>query len=210
MAAGSVLESLVIKTTKGSGLETFKSEDFAAAMFQTSPADGQDINKAVRMKNYVAALGARGDYVEFLAYVSAGDAGDVPARNVIYVEMLDYTAVPTAVQHTVFGEMSHFKTPKSSMQESMLDGIDIQHVGVTVNVAHGEAAHGEAACSTATAQKIRGTSDSRVTVYADHLDAESWTLITMKVKPNSDGVFLFRAGDIIWADNTSSVAEASF
>jgi hypothetical protein len=207
MATTAKTETLVIKATKGSGLETFKSEDFAGGMFQANLADGQDINKAVRMKNYVAALGARGDYIELLAYVTAGTAGNVPARNCFYVEAIDYTAVPTAVQHTVFGEMSHFKTPKSSMQESMLDGIDIQHVGLTSNVALGQAA-----CSTAKAQKLRGVSDSRVTIFADHLDCESWTLVTMKIKPNSDGVFLLRAGDIIWSepDATFDVVEASF
>lgn len=195
MATSALTETLVVKATKGSGLETFKSEDFAGAMFQAALADGQDINKAVRMKNYVAALGARGDYIELLAYVKAGTAGNIPARNCFYVEAVDYTAVPTAVQHTVFGEMSHFKTPKSSMQESMLDGIDIQHVGLTSNVALAEAA-----CSTAVSQKIRGESDSRVTIFADHLNAESWTLVTMKIKPHSDGVFLLRAGDVIWSE----------
>jgi len=207
MATSADLETLVIKQTKGSGLESFKSEDFAAPMFQSTLADGQDANKAVRMKNYVAALGARGDYIELLAYVTAGTAGNVPSRHSIYVEMVDYTAVPVAVQHTVFGEMSHFKTPQQSMQESMLDGIDVQNIGVTINVAHGQAA-----CSTSTAQKIRGASDSRVTVFADHLDCESWTYITMKLKPLTDGVFLLRAGDIIWADpdaNAMDVVEAS-
>ena len=200
-------ETLVIKATKGSGLETFKSEDFAGGMFQANLADGQDINKAVRMKNYVAALGARGDYIELLAYVTAGTAGNVVARNALYVEAIDYTAVPTAVQHTVFGEMSHFKTPKSSMQESMLDGIDVQHVGLTSNVKLAEAA-----CSTAVAQKLRGVADSRVTIFADHLNCESWSLVTMKIKPNSDGVFLLRAGDIIWSepDAEFDVVDASF
>ena len=207
MATTAKTETLVIKATKGSGLETFKSEDFAGAMFQSNLADGQDVNKAVRMKNYVAALGARGDYIELLAYITAGTAGNVVARNALYVEAIDYTAVPTAVQHTVFGEMSHFKTPKSSMQESMLDGIDIQHVGLTVNVAGGQAT-----CSTAVSQKLRGASDSRVTIFADHADCESWTYVTMKIKPNSDGVFLLRAGDIIWSepDAAFDVVEASF
>ena len=195
MATSALTETLVIKATKGSGLETFKSEDFAGGMFQAALADGQDINKAVRMKNYVAALGARGDYIELLIYVKAGTAGNIVKRNAFYVEAIDYTAVPTAVQHTVFGEMSHFKTPKSSMQESMLDGIDVQHVGLTSNVALAEAA-----CSTAVAQKLRGVADSRVTIFADHLNCESWTLVTMKIKPNSDGVFLLRAGDIIWSE----------
>ena len=207
MATSAKTETLVIKATKGSGLETFKSEDFAGGMFQANLADGQDINKAVRMKNYVAALGARGDYIELLVYVTAGTAGNVVARNAFYVEAIDYTAVPTAVQHTVFGEMSHFKTPKSSMQESMLDGIDVQHVGLTSNVKLDQAA-----CSTAVAQKLRGVSDSRVTIKADHLNCESWTLVTMTIKPNSDGVFLLRAGDIIWSepDAEFDVVDASF
>ena len=205
MVVSARTETLVIKATKGSGLESFKSEDFAGAMFQANIADGQDINKAVRMKNYVAALGARGDYIELIAYVKAATAANVPARNCFYVEAIDYTAVPTAVQHTVFGEMSHFKTPKSSMQETMLDGIDVQHVGLTSNNVLATTA-----CKTAVSQKLRGEVDSRVSIFCDTDDA--WTVARMKIKPNSDGVFLLRAGDIIWSepDATFDVTVALF
>ena len=207
MATTAYTISLVLKATKGNGLADLVTEDFVGQTFQAALADGRDVNKAVRMERSLAALGARGDYIEMIAFVSAGTAGNVPKRGCFFVDALDFTGVPTAVQHTVFGEFSPFVTPKSSMQESMLDGIDRQAVGLTGNVAHGQAA-----CSTATAQKVRGVSDSRITIYADHLDCESWTKVTMKMKPNSDGVIVLPAGGIIWSEPGAEfdVVEASY
>jgi hypothetical protein len=78
----------------------------------------------------------------------------------------------------------------------MLNGIDRQELSIT----NSEVIASEAACSTGKTQYVRGSLDSRVTFQADHLDIESITELSLKLKPNSDGVFLINAGARIWAD----------
>lgn len=53
--------------------------------------------------------------------------------------------------------------------------------------------------STAKTQKVRGSSDARVTIYCDEADHASVTKLYLKLKPNSDGVFVIPAGALIWA-----------
>jgi hypothetical protein len=78
----------------------------------------------------------------------------------------------------------------------MLNGIDRQELSVT----NSEAIASEAAISTGKSQYVRGNLDSRVTFQGDHLDLESITELSLKLKPNSDGVFLINAGARIWAN----------
>ncbi|HID20250.1 MAG TPA: hypothetical protein EYP28_04865 [Methanophagales archaeon] len=196
MADASDLKSVSIRVTKGNGLTDFITEDFQAGKFQSTLAAGVETTKAVRLQRTVAALGTRGDYLEMVLWCTVGEAGEVPNVNTCYIEAVDYTGVPSAVQHTVFGKYSPFISPKESMNESMLDGIDRQEIAVQ----NTEAIESEAACSTPKAQLVRGSSDSRVDYAADHADIESMTYLRLKFKPNSDGVFMFRAGAVLWAD----------
>ena len=204
---GNDLNSVDIKVTKGNGLADLITESHAAAEFQTSLANGMDVNKAVRVKKQVAVLGARGDYVELvmtMKALSTGVADDgAPIADSVFVEAIDFTGVPTAVQHTVFGEFSPFVTPKSSMQESMLDGIDRQEVALVLNEVWAADA---ADCLTAKTQKLRGIADSRITAIfaspatAGDAVAADYVILKLKIKPNSDGVFVIPAGSILWLD----------
>jgi hypothetical protein len=169
-------------------------------MFQTTLVAGLERDKLVTTKKTVAALGCRGDYLEAVLFCTVGTAGQIPNINTLYVELVDITGVPTAVQHTVFGDVSPFVTPKEAVNESMLNGIDRQELSVT----NTEVIANEAACSTGKTQLVRGTLDSRVTFQADHLDIESMTELSLKFKPNQDGVFLLNAGSRIWANGAAN------
>jgi hypothetical protein len=205
MTATGDLKSIAIEATKGNGLMDYITEDFPAGMFQSTLADGRDANKAVRVGRTVAALGARGDFLSLKLYVTTCYGTYVPAGKIAYVEMVEYSGVPTAVQHTVFGKYSPFVTPKEPMNESMMDGIDRQELAIY----NTEKVAAEDACTTAKTQYVRGSLDSRITYFADHIDVESASEFEIKMEPNSDGVFLIRAGAIIWAEpdaNTMDVA----
>jgi hypothetical protein len=114
----------------------------------------------------------------------------------VYVEVVDYTGVPASVQHTIFGAYSPFISPSESLSESMLNGIDRQELSVT----NSEVIASEAACNVGKTQYVRGRLDSRVTFQADDADIEDMTELSLKFKPNSDGVFLIKSGSRIWAD----------
>jgi hypothetical protein len=195
-AAAADLKSLAVEVTKGNELMSFVTEDFQAGMFQSAMADGMDANKAIRLGRTVAALGSRGDYIDMKMFCTVGAVGALPAVKTIYVEMVDYTGVPTSVQHTVFGKYSPFVTPKEPMNESMMDGIDRQELAI-VNT---EQIASQAALTTAIAQLVRGSSDSRIDFAGDDLDFEDCTYLRLRMKPNSDGVILLRAGAKIWAE----------
>lgn len=196
---GYVVDDLYIKVTKGNGLADLITESWMGGMFQfnndvldTGKSAGMDVNKAIRIKKPVAALGARGDYIQIFADVTVdGTASWAMVVNSILVEGIDFTGVPTSVQHTVFGEFSPFVTPKSSMQESMLDGIDRQEVMFANNVA-------VTATVTYKDCELRGETDDRIT-HKNTGITTAVTLVELKLKPNSDGVFLLPAGAIIWA-----------
>lgn len=196
---GHTISDVYLKITKGNELEDYKSEAWLAKVFQYNDdvtdvgvAAGMDVNKAIRVKVPVVALGARGDYIELIANSAVkGTTTFEMAVNSLLIEGLDFTAVPTAVQHTVFGEFSHFRTPKSSMQESMLDGIDRQELMFANNVT-------TAVDGTAVSCELRGDTDARI-LHTTTGAETAITKIVLKLKPNSDGVFMIPAGSILWA-----------
>lgn len=200
MTALSDLRSLAIRVTKGNELMEFVSEDMQKGMFQATLAAAIESTKTIRVRNTVVALGARGDYLEAVLFCTPSTAGQVPNVDTVYVEVVDYTGVPASVQHTVFGESSPFISPSERLEESMLNGIDRQELSIT----NSEVIADQAACSTGKSQYVRGRLDSRITYQADHLDIESMTELSLKFKPNADGVFLINAGARIWAVPTAN------
>jgi hypothetical protein len=174
----------------------FVSEDMQKGMFQTTLAAAIESTMTIRVRNTICALGSRGDYLEAVLFCSAGGAAQVPAVDTVYMELVDYTGVPASVQHTIFGEVSPFISPSERLEASMLNGIDRQELSIT----NSEAVADQAACSTGKTQYVRGSLDSRITFQANHVDLESCSEMTLKFKPNSDGVFLINAGSRIWAN----------
>ena len=196
MTAASDLRSLAIRATKGNELMEFVSEDMQKGMFQATLAAGIESTKVIRVRNTVAVLGARGDYLEAVLFCTVGTAGQIPNIDTVYVEIVDFTGVPASVQHTIFGEASPFISPSERLEESMLNGIDRQELSVT----NSEVIADQAACATGKTQYVRGRLDSRITFQGDDDDIEDITELSLKFKPNSDGVFLLNAGSRIWAN----------
>jgi hypothetical protein len=196
MTATSELRSLAIRATKGNELMEFISEDMQKGMFQATLAAAIESTMTIRVRNTICALGARGDYIEAVMFCSVGGVGQVPLLDTLYAELVDYTGVPASVQHTIFGEVSPFISPSERLESSMLNGIDRQELSIT----NSEAIADQAACSTGKSQYVRGSLDPRITFQCNHVDIESITEMTMKFKPNSDGVFLINAGSRIWAN----------
>jgi len=82
------LKSLAIRLTKGNELTSFVTEDFQKDMFQTTIAAAMESTKVVRVRNTVAVLGARGDYLDLVGFVTVGTAAEVPIVSTMYIGLL--------------------------------------------------------------------------------------------------------------------------
>jgi hypothetical protein len=214
----SVVDLVSIKVTKGNGLsdivtETFDGQDFAATEFQDvldfgdnstgsvnirpvtrhGMAIGKEAGRAVRVSKQVAALGARGDYIDVIAALTTGSGTSsfaICLRNMM-VQVLDYSGVPVAVQHSIFGKYSPFVTPSQPVSKSMLAGIDRQEIEAVHNVVC-------AVAGTAVNQKIRGTATARLKATVTGVTG-SETEMKLRLTPNGDGVFVIPRGAVLWA-----------
>jgi hypothetical protein len=186
MTAGD-LSSLLIRVVKGNGLQELVTESHDAGEFQTSFAAGMERDKAIRVKTQVAALGARRDYIDLEGVMVAGSTADHDMQvSKLLFDLIEFTGVPTNVQYAVFGEDSPFETGSPVVRESELDGIDRQELVIVNNT--------EGVDVTKTSQVVRGETDARFQVFAD---ASSATKISMRIKPNEDGVFVLPLGGIL-------------
>jgi len=194
-------DEVSIRVKKGNELTSLITETHNANEFQATLADGKDRDKAIRVETSVAALGARGDYILLeIPYTLGTGTADTRSKNSIYVEVLDITGVSTAVQHALFGRYSPFPTPRPAITRNDIIGIDRQFLAVINNVGLPAV---DATGTTAVSQKVRGTTDSRITAYYGLDDPMSDDdTAYLKLKPNQDGVFMIPSGAIIWIDNS--------
>lgn len=191
----------LIKVVKGNGLDSRVTESFDANMFQSSLADGLDRNKAVRVTRQIAALGTSGDYILLeIPYTLTTGTADTRGKNSIYIDARDYSNVNPLVQEAVFGAFRPFATGRPRYTVGEVKSIDQQTVALSNNVGM-PAVDGTG--TTAVEQTVRGSTDPRITCYysADDPTAAAGTAY-MKIKPNSDGVFVIPAGAKIWIDNS--------
>jgi len=195
MAASLYLGNLLFEMTKGNGLQDLITEDHTAGQFQPNLYDGLDRNKAVRLIRPLAMIGVRGDYLEIKGYVkTAATDGDDLLGEVFFAEGVEWSGVPPEVQYAAYAVDSPFVTAEFAIQQGMLKGTDRQEIQFVNNV---EVASPDA-YTTAIAQKVRGSSDARVTLYGDHADIQTCSYYALKLKPNGDGVFMLRGGAVIW------------
>lgn len=203
---------LKIKVVKGNELtdlitETFDAGEFAESIFPAHGLGGaagastdipsehgmsrsKNRNLSVYVSKQIALLGARGDYLE-VTVEGAEDGTYTAAMQLgqILLQAIDFTGVPVAVQHAIFGKYSPFLTPTQPVSPGMIRGIDRQEIEFTNNVVL-------AADDTFVDQKIRGVATSRLKYKADVYLTP--TLFTLKAKPESDGVFVVPRGAQIW------------
>ena len=215
------VDLLKIQVVKGNELtdlitETFDGKDFAVneyagAVFSAASGShivttrkhggvtGWEAGKEVRVSKQIALLGARGDYVNFIL---EGDViGTYPTGGVLghlKVQALDYSGVPVAVQHAIFGKYSPFLTPTQPVSRGMIRGVDRQEIELSHNVKLADAA-----ASTAVNQKIRGVATSKITAIGDEAAMADLTKLTYKAEPGGDGVFVIPRGAKIWVGNSS-------
>lgn len=196
-------EAYQIRVLKGNGLQNIVTEEHIEGQFQTSLAAGMDVQKAIFVRRQVAVLGARGDELQLRIPVNVDTTGaaDIAGiANKVYAQLTDYSGVPVAVQHTVMGKYSPFVTPSQPVNDSMLDGIDIQQIDVADNVVlAADASYVE------TSQKVHGATDARFKAgYYDgdddiNLDPTAQDGYYMiRCIPNGDEAFVLKRGAIIW------------
>jgi hypothetical protein len=207
---------LEIKVTKGNELtdlitETMDGSDFAKNEYNVPIAagayavkkkggiEGWEAGKEVRVSKQIAMLGARGDYAEFKLHCSQlGTATIAMTVDMFKVQALDYSGVPVAVQHSIFGKFSPFLTPTQPVTRGMIRGVDKQEIELANNVVLATAE------TTAVNQKVRGTATSKVTWVGDNDTPASMTYFKLKVTPGSDQVYVIPRGAKIWAGNSSA------
>jgi hypothetical protein len=216
------VDLLKIEVVKGNELtdlitETFDGSDFAKNEYDSCRLDGTaagahvvstkkhggvtgwEAGKEVRVSKQIAVLGARGDYVNFIL---DGDViGTYPTSGVIghfKVQALDYSGVPVAVQHSIFGKYSPFLTPTQPVSRGMIRGVDRQEIELVHNVKLADAA-----AATAVNQKIRGTATAKWTGVGDEAAMADLTKLTYKAAPGSDQVYVIPRGAKIWVGNSS-------
>lgn len=195
MAATLKLGTMVLKVTKGNKLQDIKTEDHTAGSFQPYMYDGLDRNKAVRLIEPISLLGVRSDFLEVQMHVkTAATDGDNLLTESVLIEAVEWSGVPPTVQYGVYGQDSPFATANFNVSEGHLVGVDKQELQFTNNVAVAS----PDAYTTAVSQKIRGETDDRITVYGNTAAIEDCTILTMKIAPNGDNVFMIRAGAVIW------------
>lgn len=208
---GNVVDLVKITAKKGGGLESLTTETFEGYLFQapdfvdignvsaTVPVtvSGQekskDAAKTVRIGKEIAVLGARGDSleVELQTTVGSGTGSYAKAMNMVLFDIEEYIGVPQDVQYAVIGKKSVFKSPTKAVGEGQLVGITRQITEISNNVVM-------TATATATDQKVRGSSDSRITATPTGATT-AITKILMTLTPNEGNVFVLPLGGKIWA-----------
>ena len=183
--AGSVLEPIATHTLT----DTRK-------VYKWGAVTGWEAGKEVRVSKQIAALGCRGDYIDFKLHVTGlGTEDNAHCINMFKVQALDYSGVPVAVQHSIFGKYSPFLTPTQPVTKGMIKGIDRQEIEMAWNVILG------ATETTFVSQKIRGTATSKLQVKADNATEASITYFIVRAKPGSDQAYVIPRGAKIWAGN---------
>lgn len=222
---GYQVDLLDIKAVKGNELtdlitETFDGQDFAPNVYTPSTMDmaiagtqvgkvmkhgsidGWEAGKEVRVSKQIAALGARGDYIDFRLHVAGvGTEAVTHLVGMFKVQALDYSGVPVAVQHAIFGKYSPFLTPTQPVSRGMIRGVDRQEIELVHNV---QIADPE---TTFKSQKIRGTATSRWQAKADDSTVADITLITLRAKPEGDQCYVIPRGAKIWAGNSTKATK---
>ena len=200
---GNELTDLITETMDGGDFAKNKYHDpvVAGAYAVDVPGGvaGWEAGKEVRVSKQIAALGARGDYIDFKLHATqVGTATIAMTIGMFKVQALDYSGVPVAVQHSIFGKFSPFLTPTQPVSRGMIRGVDRQEIELANNVVLATAE------TTAVNQKIRGTATAKVLWVADNDTPASISYFRLRVTPGSDQVFVIPRGAKIWAGNSSA------
>ena len=165
--------------------------------FQATLAAQHSKDYEMKVEQYVAALGARGDYLMLKVPATATSLGAATPTGVeghAYVDFMDIMGVPADVQLAKvhgYAKYSPFDSPDLKVTDEMKVGVEAEHLALVLNAA--------VTGTTYVSQKIHGDDDDRLqarweTTPTTLIDNEFW----IRLKPTATGVFLARYDSKIW------------
>ena len=199
MTAGDMwtADSIQLWVYNGNGRASKLIRSWEESEFQSTLAAQHSKDYEMVLGQYVAALGARGDYLMLKVPATNTALTAMTAESVaghMYVDFMDILGVPADVQlakRRGYGKYSPFDSPDLKVTDEMKVGVESEHLALVLNAA--------VTGTTYVSQKIHGDDDSRLqarweaTPAAD-TDNEFW----LRLKPSSTGVFLLRYDSKLW------------
>ena len=199
MTAGDMwtADSIQLWVYNGNGRASKLIRSWEESEFQSTLAAQHSKDYEMVLGQYVAALGARGDYLMLKVPATNTALTAMTAESVaghMYVDFVDILGVPADVQlakRRGYGKYSPFDSPDLKVTDEMKVGVESEHLALVLNAA--------VTGTTYVSQKIHGDDDSRLqarweaTPAAD-TDNEFW----LRLKPSSTGVFLMRYDSKLW------------
>ena len=192
-------DSIQLWVYNGNGRAEKLVRSWEESEFQSTLAAQHSKDFEMKVEQYVAVLGARGDYFMLKIPATAHAHATATANSVVghmYADFMDILGVPADVQLAKrhgYGKYSPFDSPDLRVTDEMKAGIESEHLALVLNAA--------VTGTTWVSQKIHGDDDGRLQVRwetapaaATMLDNELW----IRLKPTSTGVFLIRYDSKIW------------
>lgn len=190
-------DSVQLWVYNGNGRASKLVRSWEESEFQSTLAAQHSKDYEMLLGQYVAALGARGDYLMLKVPATNTALGAATAESVagkMYVDFMDILGVPADVQlakRRGYGKYSPFDSPELKVTDEMKVGIESEHLALVLNAA--------VTGTTYVSQKIHGDDDTRLqarweaTPAAD-TDNEFW----LRLKPSATNVFLLRYDSKLW------------
>ena len=199
MAAGDLYtaDSIQLWVYNGNGRAEKLIRSWEESEFQSTLAGQHSKDYEMKVEQYAAVLGARGDYF-VLKVPTTGTGTTCTAKSVaghLFVDFIDILGVPSDVQlakRKGYGKYSPFDSPDLKVTDEMKVGIEAEHLALVLNAA--------VTGTTYVSQKIHGEADSRLqarwesTFVAGDAAKEFW----LRLKPTATGVFMIRYDSKIW------------
>ena len=190
-------DSIQLWVFNGNGRASKLIRSWEESEFQSTLAAQHSKDYEMVLGQYVAALGARGDYLMLKVPATNTALGGATAESVagkMYVDFMDILGVPADVQlakRRGYGKYSPFDSADLKVTDEMKVGVESEHLALVLNAA--------VTGTTYVSQKIHGDDDDRLqarweaTPAAD-TDNEFW----LRLKPSSTNVFLMRYDSKLW------------
>jgi len=198
MAAGDfyTAQSVQIWVKNGNARAEKLVRSWEESEFQTTLAAQHSKDYEMKVEQYVAALGARGDEIIIKVPCTATD-GTATAKGVqghLYMDFMDVLGVPADVQLAKkhgYGKYSPFDSPDLKVTDEMKVGIEAERLALVLNAA--------VTGATYVSQKIAGEADSRLQArWANTLVVNTDETFELRIKPTSTGVFMLKYDSRIW------------
>lgn len=201
MTAGDVwtADSIQLWLYNGNGRAEKMLRSWEESEFQTTLAAQHSRNFEMKVEQYAAALGARGDYFLLKVPASHTAVAAVTAKGVnghLFIDFEDILGVPADVQLAKkhgYAKHSPFDSPDIKVTDEMKVGIEAERLALVLN----QAVTGTSYVS----QYIHGEADARLQakwVVAPAVTVEDDQVFWLRLKPTSTNVFLIRYDSRIW------------